>query len=408
VLSFAIKLIKFLREADLSSIFIVTIWIVFFPAFWMYARFYPRIPSRVLFWSNEGFRVAPTRVRSYGFSRELEKIGADTRVLTFWDHLAHYQGLIPFKTTLGYRTRLTLRAMMAAVRSRAGIIVFQRPFYEFMSVVSLKLMYPLGLSMWLDVDDWIFDEPLTGPGTKITFRNLLAAYVPISDGCIVSSLHLEQEMKKYFRRVEIIPTFPDHTLFKDNNEPKHDHEAIVFSWIGTLFMDQVKRDVLFLVEVLESLKDPRVVLEILGDGRFMEETRKEAEQIACHITVSFLGWREPQTVPSYVNGIDVGLYWLGTRNDFCASKSPTKLFEYMACGKPTVATDFGEAPRFIEHGVTGFVASTAEEFAKYCSLLVADPELRRSMGQRARNKIETEYNISCAASKLSEILNPGS
>jgi glycosyltransferase involved in cell wall biosynthesis len=295
--------------------------------------------------------------------------------------------------------------MMAAVRTRAGIIVFQRPFYEFMSIVSLKLMYPLGLTIWLDVDDWIFDEPLTGPDTKITFRNMLALYVPISDGCIVSSVHLKKEMMKYFRRVEIIPTFPDHALFRHTNTRRNDPEAVIFSWIGTLFMEEVKRDVLFLVEILESLKDPRVVFEVLGDGRFMEETRKEAEQIARHATVSFLGWREPQAVPDYVGGIDVGLYWLGTRDDFRASKSPTKLFEYMACGKPTVASDFGEARRFIEHGVTGFVASAAEDFAKYCSVLLNDPELRKGMGQKARKKIETDYNISRAAAKLKEILN---
>jgi len=267
-------------------------------------------------------------------------------------------------------------------------------------------MYPLSLTIWLDVDDWILDEPLTGPDTKITFRNLLASYVPISTGCIVSSLRLEQEMKKYFGRVEIIPTFPDHTLFKNATDCKGKINTVVFSWIGTLFMEQVKRDVLFLVEVLESLQDSRVVLEILGDGRYMEETRAEAEQVARHITVSFFGWREPDAVPDYIRGIDIGLYCLRTRNDFCASKSPTKLFEYMACGKPTVATNFGEAPRFIEHGVTGFVASTAQEFANCCSTLLNDPELRKRMGQNARSKIESEYNISSAAVKLSEILNP--
>jgi glycosyltransferase involved in cell wall biosynthesis len=402
--SFGVKLIKFLREADLSSIILVTIWIVFFPALWLYACFYPRIPNRILFWSNEGFRVAPTRLRSYGFCREMRKLGVDAGVLSFWDHLAGYKGLIPFRTTLGYRTRLTLRAMMAAVRIRAGIIVFQRPFYEFMSILSLKVMYPRNLIMWLDVDDWIFDEPLTGAGTNITFRNMLAVYVPISEGCIVSSVRLEQEMKKYFAGVEIIPTFPDPTLF-NAGQPESKSDAVIFSWIGTLFMEQVKRDVLFLTEVLESLKDPRIIFQIVGDGQYMGELREKAEQIAQHIKVSFIGWVEPEAVPEYVRNADVGLYCLRTRNDFCASKSPTKLFEYMACGKPTVSTNFGEAKRFVEHGVTGFVASTKEDFAYCCSILVNDAQLRETMGRNARSKIESEYNISSAASKLEEILN---
>jgi glycosyltransferase involved in cell wall biosynthesis len=403
--SFGVKLIKFVREADLSSIILVIIWIVFFPALWLYARFYPRVSNRILFWSNEGFRVAPTRVRSYGFCREMRKLGVDASVLSFWDHLADYKGLIPFKTTLGYRTRLTLRAMMAAVRTRAGIIVFQRPFYEFMSILSLKVMYPRKLTMWLDVDDWIFDEPLTGAGTNITFRNMLAVYAPISEGCIVSSVRLQQETKKYFTRVEIIPTFPDPTLFNNAGRPNSQSSAVIFSWIGTLFMEQVKWDVLFLAEVLESLRDPRIVFQILGDGRYMGEVREKAEQIAQHIKVSFLGWVEPEAVPEYVKNSDVGLYCLRSRNDFCASKSPTKLFEYMACGKPTVSTNFGEATRFIEHGVTGFIASTKEDFAYCCSILLNDAKLRQTMGRNARSKIESEYNLSAAASRLNEILN---
>jgi glycosyltransferase involved in cell wall biosynthesis len=404
IVSFGWKLIKFLRDADVSSIFLVTIWIVFFPALWIYARFFPRIPDRVLFWSNEGFRVAPTRVRCYGFCREMNKLGVDASVLSFWDHLAGYQGLIPFNTSLGYRTRLTLRAMMAAVRSRAGIMIFQRPFYEFMSVVSLKLMYPMALKIWIDVDDWIFDEPLTGPPANITFRNMVPLYVSVSQGCIVSSRRLDQEMKKYFHLVEIIPTFPDHTLFAPYESQDRERDAVTFSWIGTLFMEQVKRDVLFIMEALESLNDSRVVLEVLGDGRYMEETRKEGAQIAPELTVRFLGWRDPAAVPDYLRGVDVGLYTLTTHNDFCASKSPTKLFEYMASGKPSVCTDFGEAPRFIEHGINGFVASSVEEFSHCCAMLLNDRELRKRMGENARKKIETEYNLAAAAHRLGALL----
>lgn len=402
--TFAMKLLKFLRDADFSSLFLVVAWIVFFPALWLYARCYPRIPSRVLFWSNEGFRVAPTRVRSYGFCREIARLGVDAHVLTFWDHLAKYEGLIPFRTTLGFRTRLTFQAMMAAVRNRAGIIVFQRPFYEFMSVLSLKLMYPLGLHIWLDVDDWIFDEPLTPPPASITFRNMLSVYAAVADGSTVASLRLEEEMKKYIARVEIIPTFPDPALFQNFALQEAHGDRVVFSWIGTLFMEQVKHDVLFLVEALESLQDRRVVFEVLGEGRFLEETRREAEQIARHAKVVFLGWKEPGDVPAYLQTIDVGLYCLTTHNVFCASKSPTKLFEYMACGKATVSTDFGEAPRFIEHARTGFIASGKADFARCCSVLLDDANLRREMGENARRKIETEYNLGHAALSLKNVL----
>lgn len=407
MLSFLLRLLKFVRDADLTAITTVALWILFFPAIWLYARYYPRIPDRILFWSNEGFRMAPTRIRSYGFAREMRKLGVDCQVLSFWDHLAHYEGLIPFETSLGYRVRLTLRAMTAAVRTRAGIIVFQRPFYEFMSVASLRILYPFDLRIWLDVDDWILDEPLTPPPSNITFRSMLPLYSAISEGCTVSSVRLEQEIRHHFKRTEIIPTFPDSHLFTKSEPRERPDGEVVFAWTGTLFMEQVSRDVLFLVDALESLGDSRATLSIVGSGRYLEETRRKAQRIARHVKVIFVGWLEPDTIPGYLQSIDVGLYCLRTENVFCASKSPTKLFEYMASGKPSVCTNFGEAPRFVEHGVTGFIASDRDELARYCSMLLNDAELRRKVGENARAKIEKEYNLGVAAAALYSTLFNG-
>jgi glycosyltransferase involved in cell wall biosynthesis len=400
VFNFVFKLLKFLRYADIEAILYTAVWIAFFPAFWLYARRHPRVPGRVLFWSNEGFRVAPTRIRCYGIAREMAALGVDCQVLSFWDHLAHYQGLIPFNTTLGYRVRLTLQAMMAAVRSGAGIIIFQRPFYDFMSVASLKVMYPLSLRIWLDVDDWILDEPLTPPPSSITFRNMLPLYSAISEGCAVSSLRLEDEMRGHFPTTELIPTYPDPTVFIAGDPVNRRDGEVVFSWTGTLFLKYVALDVLFLVESLDSLGDSRVTLEIVGDGRYLDETRQKADEMARHAKIVFLGWLEPSAVPEYLKSIDVGLYCLRTENVFCESKSPTKLFEYMACGKPYVCSNFGEAPRFAEHGVTGFIASDKDEFARYCRMLLEDPGLRAELGRNARRKIETDYNLGNAAASL--------
>jgi len=397
------RLFRVIRVLGIPSLVLLAAWVVFLPILWVYARFFPRKRGRILFWTNEGFRVAPSRLRCYGFCSEMEKRGADATVLSFWDHIAHYKGLPPFEISLFRRILLLFNAMMAAIHARSGILLAQRPFYEFLPLLCLKLMYPFTLKIWTDVDDWIYDYSL---GSYITFRDTLPVHTVISEGCVVSSLNLEQEMQKYYQRVEVIPTFPDSSMFRPSMNSRPSRNSVVCSWTGTLFMEMNLRDVIFLVEALELLKDSRAVLEIVGAGYFLEEARRQAGKIAKHASVSFLGWREPETMPDYYAGIDVGLYPLTTHDDFSRSKSPTKLFEYMACGKPTVATNFGEAPRFIEHGVTGFIASTVQEFANCCSTLLNDPELRKSMGQNARSRIESEFNISSAASRLNEILNP--
>lgn len=370
--------------------------VVIFPALWIYARFHPRKKGRVLFWTNEGFCVAPSRVRSYRFCREAVKMGIEAAVLSFWDHLEGFTGLPPYRSTPAHKVWLLLRSTMAAVSDGAGIIVAQRPLYDVLSLLALKLMYPWSLRIWIDVDDWIFDYVLAPPPANVRFSTTLPLHALIAEGCFVSSRHLEQEMNKNFKRVVTVPTFVDHELFRPSTAAKEDSSEgrVVFSWIGTLFLPPAVNDILFLAEVLESLHDPRVVLEVVGDGEHLTEVRSKVRQTCPNLTVSFLGWREPDAIPAYMQSIDVGLYCLTTHDDFCRSKSPTKLFEYMAVAKPSVSTAFGEAPRFVEHGVTGFVASGFEEFAACCSRLANDPELRMSMGRNARKRIEEAYNLS--------------
>jgi len=385
---------------------IMLIWAVSFPLLWLYARLFPRVRERVLFWTNEGFRVAPSRVRSYRFCEESQRMGLDASVLSFWDHLEGFTGLPPYDKTPAQRALVVVRAMFHGLHSRARIIVAQRPMYDVTSLLYLKCLYPVGISIWIDLDDWIHEYPLLPEPVDIRFKHMLPILSAIADGCIVSSLPLEQDMATHFKRVEIVPTFVDARLFHPTNEDQvADHrDTVVFSWIGTFFEEAIVSDILFLVEVLESLQDSRILLEIVGDGQYRKEVSEKAETISKVTTISFLGWLEPDSIPEYMQGIDIGLYCLSTHTDFTRSKSPTKLFEYMACAKPTVSTNFGEAPRFVEHGVTGFVASDFEQFAECCSRLLNDPALRISMGRNAREKIEDQHNLTSCATKLRNII----
>jgi glycosyltransferase involved in cell wall biosynthesis len=399
------KLVSVLNSVGIRTAVLVFLWVLFAPAIWIYGRFFPRKRDRILFWTHEGFRVAPSRVRSYGFCREIKKQGVDARVLSFWDHIAHYQGLPPFDIPLHERTLILFRAMVEAIHSRAGILITQRPVYDFIPLTGLKLMYPLSFRIWADIDDWILDDSFEN---RIRFRDLLPIQSLISEGCVVSSLPLLRELRKHYKRVEIIPTFPDASLFVPSVDPDREHRTVVFSWTGTFFSEEIIKDVIFLIRVLESLKDTRVTFHVLGKGAYLQETRRQAHKIARHANVQFLGWKDPETMPEYYAEIDVGLYALTTHTIFYRSKSPTKLFEYMACGKASVSTDFGEAPRFIEHGVTGFVASGFVDFASSCAALMNDPELRATMGRNARMKIERDYNIAKAADTVRHIVLPGS
>ena len=89
---------------------------------------------------------------------------------------------------------------------------------------------------------------------------------------------------------------------------------------------------------------------------------------------------------------------------FERGKCGYKLIQYMASGRPVVATPLGVNVKIVEHGVTGFLADTPQEWIDALSRLRDNPELRRRMGQAGRRKQEQEYSLETAAPRLIEIL----
>ncbi|HYG91053.1 MAG TPA: glycosyltransferase family 4 protein [Azospirillum sp.] len=68
-----------------------------------------------------------------------------------------------------------------------------------------------------------------------------------------------------------------------------------------------------------------------------------------------------------------------------------KLIQYMACGRPVVASPVGANREIVEHGVNGFLADSPEDWRRALDRLCADPDLRRTMGTAGRAKVERLY-----------------
>jgi glycosyltransferase involved in cell wall biosynthesis len=76
----------------------------------------------------------------------------------------------------------------------------------------------------------------------------------------------------------------------------------------------------------------------------------------------------------------------------------------MAMGMPTVSTAIGEIPHIINDGEEGFLANKREEFIQGMEALIADKNLRREMGIKARKKAEEKYSLDVIGKQLCEIL----
>jgi L-malate glycosyltransferase len=80
-------------------------------------------------------------------------------------------------------------------------------------------------------------------------------------------------------------------------------------------------------------------------------------------------------------------------NEWNKWKFYMKTAQYLALGIPTVATPLGSNPEVIQHGVSGFLANSEDEWVEYLKMLIEDSELRRRMSRAAA---ESAYQYTLA------------
>ena len=80
--------------------------------------------------------------------------------------------------------------------------------------------------------------------------------------------------------------------------------------------------------------------------------------------------------------------------------------EAMAFGKPVIGGAHGGTPEVIQDGVTGYLVQHGDaiQLATCIETLLSDPPLARKMGDRGRERVESEFRFSVFAKSLKKIL----
>jgi len=83
---------------------------------------------------------------------------------------------------------------------------------------------------------------------------------------------------------------------------------------------------------------------------------------------------------------------------------PNAILEYMAAGRPVVATDVGGVRELVGDGFTGYLVRTRtpEAFAEPIIQLLRNPDLRSAMGRRGLERAGADFDISAAVRRLQQ------
>ncbi len=116
------------------------------------------------------------------------------------------------------------------------------------------------------------------------------------------------------------------------------------------------------------------------------------------LPMSYVAWSESTEVDSLCS-LDIGLMPLHD-GLFERGKCGYKLIQYMACGLPVIASDIGVNREIVRHGIDGFLVCDIEEWAAAIRQLAADAQLRKSMGQAGRARVNALYSLNGRAPQL--------
>jgi len=360
---------------------------------------------KIIFITREGYNLPGARIRCYNFARDLTKYGIDTEVLSFSDTLGAKDGAEESQMSLRDKIKFNYRAFRRLSRSKEAIFYIQRFNYHSFAPYFVSLLK--GNKIILDLDDWEMRENpkyYAGiyPSSKAHYFTRQIARRSIF--CIAASRFLEEFLLKFNKKVYYIPSGVDTELFKPSlNGPSED--KIVFSWIGTFHKKEYIENIEFASDCFSSLRErySHIYFEITGDGIYRNDLEKIINQYDDqHILLKV--WIDPDRVPEYLDTIHIGLLPVVSDTKFNQAKSPTKLSEFMAMAKPTVSSSIGEPKHIIQDGENGFLAKTKEEFTEKMQRLIEDCNLRKQMGNKARDSVEENYSLKVLSKRLGGIL----
>ena len=162
--------------------------------------------------------------------------------------------------------------------------------------------------------------------------------------------------------------------------------------VGMVGKFQIRKDYTTYLKAAMQLVSQRsdVTFLAIGDG----ETLTDCQHLLSNIhkeRIIFTGRQE--NVESLINIFDVGV--LTTNHKVHGEGISNALMEYMALGKPVIATAGGGTAELVTESVGVIIPpDNVEALVQKLTYLLDNPELAYEMGQRGQQRIEEHFNLS--------------
>lgn len=144
---------------------------------------------------------------------------------------------------------------------------------------------------------------------------------------------------------------------------------------------------------------------IIGYGVIDETLRGMVNDINMSDRFLFTGRTPYEKVPLFINASNVCVApFIRARNEKIGL-SPLKIYEYLACGKPVVASDIEGVGTFLREAKSGIAVEPEnhEELAESILRLLQNEDISKEMGEKGREIVTQKHSWDTAAKKVMEV-----
>jgi glycosyltransferase involved in cell wall biosynthesis len=150
-------------------------------------------------------------------------------------------------------------------------------------------------------------------------------------------------------------------------------------------------DTLIAAAIKVARQNKKYTFLLIGDGVGIEDEKKKVPADLLNKQVFFLGSRHD--VESILQIADAGA--LITNSDNHGEGISNSIVEYMASGKPVIATRGGGTDEIVQDGVNGFLIDpkNADQIVEKIETLERDPALSQTLGKNAYQLVYEKFNL---------------
>ena len=174
----------------------------------------------------------------------------------------------------------------------------------------------------------------------------------------------------------------------------------VILFMGTIYrfsgLDQVIEDFPRLMS-----RHPNAKLLVVGKGEDADRLEILSERVGVGSNVVFTGVQDYELLPDFIrsSALCINPFRL---NAITRDILPTKLFQYLACGRPLVATELPGTKPFLTGEEEGVVYRKLPDIVDAIADLLDSPERCDELGKRATKVVRERYDWKHVATSLAE------